>query len=98
MRDILRAEDIADDAMTLEDRSTTTGENLRHAFDLTQVRDAIIVTDWYHAPRAKLVARRVGFNVTSASPSLRGAKVWPQTKAALREIPAFAAYLTGLRT
>lgn len=61
MLGILRTENVPDSAMTLEKRSTTTGENLRHAFDLTNIHDAIIITDWYHAPRPKWWRAASGF-------------------------------------
>jgi uncharacterized SAM-binding protein YcdF (DUF218 family) len=103
MRDILLGAGVPMDAMVLEEHSTTTGENIRFARDLIHETDVaiievVIITDWYHAPRAKLIARRAGLRVTSSSPSLRGAKFWPQTKLALREIPAYIAYAIRLRT
>lgn len=97
MYDILIAVGVPDSVMTLEDQSTTTGENIRNAVPLIANADVIIITDWYHAPRAKLIARRAGLRARSSSPSLRGAKFWPQTKAALREIPAYGAYLLRLK-
>lgn len=94
MYHILIAVGVPDSVMTLEDQSTTTGENIRNAVSLIAKTDVIIIiTDWYHTPRAKLIARRAGLRAQSSSPSLRGAKFWPQTKAALREIPAYGAYL-----
>jgi uncharacterized SAM-binding protein YcdF (DUF218 family) len=103
MQDILLGAGVPMDAMVLEDQSTTTGENIRFARDLIHETDVaiievVIITDWYHAPRAKLIARRAGLHTTSSSPSLRGAKFWPQTKSALREIPAYIAYAIRLRT
>ena len=103
MQDILLGAGVPIDAMVLEDQSTTTGENIRFARDLIHETDVaiievVIITDWYHAPRAKLIARRAGLHATSSSPSLRGAKFWPQTKSALREIPAYIAYAIRLRT
>ena len=103
MRDILLGAGVPIDAMVLEDQSTTTGENIRFARDLIHETDVaiievVIITDWYHAPRAKLIARRAGLHATSSSPSLHGAKFWPQTKSALREIPAYIAYAIRLKT
>jgi uncharacterized SAM-binding protein YcdF (DUF218 family) len=103
MQDILLGAGVPMDAMVLEDHSTTAGKNIRFAQDLIHETDVaiievVIITDWYHAPRAKLIARRAGLRVTSSSPSLRGAKFWPQTKLALREIPAYIAYAIRLRT
>jgi uncharacterized SAM-binding protein YcdF (DUF218 family) len=98
MQDILLGAGVPMDAMVLEDQSTTTGENIRFAQNLIDETDVVIITDWYHAPRAKLIARRAGLRVTSSSPSLHGAKFWPQTKSALREIPAYIAYAIRLKT
>lgn len=80
-------------AIGLEDRSTTTEENLRLALPLLKTRQVIVVTDYYHAPRARLVARRLGLDAASSSPPLRSSKPRAQIKAALREIPACLWYL-----
>jgi uncharacterized SAM-binding protein YcdF (DUF218 family) len=97
MQDILLGAGVPMDAMVLEDHSTTTGENIRFAQNLIDETDVVIITDWYHAPRAKLIARRAELHATSSSPSLRGTKFWPQTKSALREIPAYIAYAIRLK-
>lgn len=98
MRTILRAEGIPEAVMTLEDTSTTTGENIRNAVPLLKTRDVIIITDWYHAPRAKLIARREGLSAHSSAAPLKGAKPLPQTKMALREAFAYLAYLLRLKS
>ncbi|MFW2545041.1 YdcF family protein [Primorskyibacter sp. 2E107] len=78
-------------AIHLEDRSTTTEQNLRLALpilDALGARDVIIVTDRYHAPRARLMARRVGLTARTDCPPIpkrRRLKILRQT---LREIPA----------
>jgi uncharacterized SAM-binding protein YcdF (DUF218 family) len=97
MQKILRDAGVPNNAMVLEDQSTTTGENIRFAQTLINETDVVVITDWYHAPRAKLIARRAGLRATSSSPSLRGANIWPQTKLTLREIPAYIAYALGLK-
>lgn len=97
MRAILLEAGVPLAAITLEDRSTTTAQNIHNARALLSTRDVVIVTDWFHAPRARLVARRAGFHARTSSPPLKDARLWPQTKGALREIPAYLAYLTGLR-
>lgn len=88
---------LPESAIRLEDRSTTTGENIANTLPLLDTGSVIIVTDWYHAPRARLIARRAGLRATSSSPSLRGAKPWPHIKGALREIPAYLANMIGLK-
>ncbi|MEC3862698.1 YdcF family protein [Mesobacterium sp. TK19101] len=93
IRDLCIAEGVDPAAIRLEDRSATTEENLRLALPLLETRQVIIVTDHYHAPRARLVARRLGLDARSSSPPLRGSKPRAQIKAGLREIPAYLWYL-----
>jgi uncharacterized SAM-binding protein YcdF (DUF218 family) len=95
MRDLLLAEGVPDVAILLEDRSTTTAENIALALPILQARgerQVIVVTDWYHAPRARMTARRMGLAAASRSPSLRGTRPLAQARLALREIPALLAY------
>lgn len=96
MRDLLVGLGVPANAITLEDRSTNTAENIRNALALLETREVIVVTDWFHAPRARLVARREGLRVRSASPPLKGAKPLAQARGALREIPAYVVYLLRL--
>jgi uncharacterized SAM-binding protein YcdF (DUF218 family) len=95
MADLLQAAGVPADRITTEDRSTTTEENIRFALPLLQrlgAAEILIVTDWYHAPRARLVARRLGLRPMSCSPGLQGARIGTQVRQALREIPAFGLY------
>ncbi len=88
---VCRAAGVPEDALLTEDRSTTTEENLRNALPALQalgVRDVLIVTDFWHAPRAGLVARRLGLRPRLAPVSLRGARLKPAIKGILREVPA----------
>jgi uncharacterized SAM-binding protein YcdF (DUF218 family) len=100
MRDILLAEGVAEGAILLEDRSTTTAENVALALPLLAAlgaRQVVMVTDWYHAPRARMTARRMGLDATSASPPLRGARPLVQARLALREVGAYVAYWWRVR-
>jgi len=97
MHSLLLENGLPDRALILEDKSTTTGENIRNAMQLIDTDNVIIITDWYHAPRACMIARRAGLNARASSPRMKGARFWPQTKAALREIPAFGAYALGIK-
>ena len=100
MRILLRRDGVPDSAITLEDRSMTTGENLRFAkpiLDRSGIARVVIVTDWYHAPRARLIARRLGLKATTSSPGLQGTRPLVQLRGALREIPAFLAYALRLK-
>ncbi len=100
MRDVLRAAGVPDAAILIEDRSTTTEENLAFALPLLAglgARTVIVVTDWYHAPRARMTARRMGLDAGSRSPPLRGARWRVQVRQAVREVPALVAYWWRLR-
>lgn len=98
IRALLLEAGVPDTAIRLEAQSTTTGENIRFALHLLAGRDVVIVTDWYHAPRARLIARRAGLHAGSSAPPLGGAHPLSQAKGALREIPAYMAYLTGMKS
>lgn len=79
-------------AISLEDRSTNTLENIRFALpilDRLGATTVIIVTDWFHAPRARLIGRRLGLSVETSNPPLAGARLTQQIRSALREIPAY---------
>ncbi len=85
-------------ALHVEDRSTTTRENLTNALPILRAlnpRDLVIVTDAYHAPRARLIARQLGLVARSDCPDWRGlgARQW------LRHLPreALALLATVLR-
>lgn len=100
MAQILQAHGVPEGAILLEDQSTNTAQNIRYAADLLAplgIRDVLIVSDAFHLPRARLLARRAGLNATASAPPLAGAKLWPQIKGWLREGPAIAAVLVGLR-
>lgn len=98
MAHLLQNEGIPTADIILEDQSTTTGENIANALPLLDTANVTIITDWYHAPRACLVARRAGLQATSSSPSLRGSRIWPQTKATVRELLAYVVYLLRLKS
>jgi vancomycin permeability regulator SanA len=98
MADILIGAGIPEAVIVLEALSTSTGENIANAKALIAQEPVVIVTDWYHGPRALLIARRAGLRATTSAPPLKGARLWPQLKGALREIPAYFAYLLRLKT
>lgn len=73
IKDICMAAGVPDGAIFLEDQSSTTDENIRFSRPLLEMVGAqhvMIVTDRYHAPRARLVARRLGLTASSASPKM----------------------------
>ncbi|WP_338054487.1 YdcF family protein [Salipiger pentaromativorans] len=87
---------VPETAVFLEDRSVTTEENIRFALPVLAelgAREVVVVTDLYHLPRALLVARRAGLVACGTAPSLRGARLRSQLRAALRELPAYLWYL-----
>ena len=79
-------------AITPEDQSTTTLENIRFALPLLNTRDVIIVTDAYHGPRARMTARAFGLNARISAPPFREADPMTQIRGAFREIPALLLY------
>lgn len=86
---LLRAEGV--DAVSQESASTTTYENLRLALPLLAGLGAgrvIVVTDWYHAPRARVLAWGLGLRASASCPPLAGTTWRGQIKPALRELPA----------
>lgn len=94
MRDVLVAAGVPADCIGLEDQSTNTLENIRNALPLLpgpfcRARNVLIVTDWYHAPRARLIARRLGLSPRTSSPPLAGARLGQQIRSGLREVPAY---------
>lgn len=100
MRDILLAEGVPLDMIHLEGTSGNTAENIAMALPILSAldeREVLLVSDWYHLPRARLVAARNGLQARGSGPSLRGARPWPQIKGALREVPALIAYAFGFR-
>lgn len=91
---------IPDRAILPEAHSSSTAENIRFALPLLAARGVghvLIVSDAWHLPRARLLARRTGLCAEGSSPPLSGARVRPQLRGALREIPAYLAELLRLR-
>ena len=97
---LLREAGVPDSAIRLEDTSTNTRENLRFALPILGtlgLHRIVIVSDAFHLPRAKLIARRLGLQATGSAPSAKGARFWPQVKGWLREVPGYLATLLRLR-
>lgn len=94
---LCRAAGMPESAILTEDRSTTTRENLLNALPILQSMGAraVIVTDPYHAPRARLIARQIGLDASLSCPDWRriGPRQW------LRHLPreALALMATLLR-
>ena len=74
-------------ALILEDRATTTAENAARSAALVPGATILVVTQWWHLPRA-LRHFRAHFG------SVRGEPVWEAHRGALREIAAWVLHLT----
>ena len=95
---LCREAGVPESAILLEDRSTSTRENLLNAKALLpEGTPVVIVTDPYHAPRARVMARQIGLNARSSSPPWH--EIGPRQR--LRNIPrealGLAAALLRLR-
>ena len=98
MTSLLMDAGVPRDAIRPEDTSTNTVQNIRNALPLLQGEtDVLIVSDAFHLPRARLIARREGLRVSTSAPPLKGARPWPQIKGWLREIPGVIAVLLRIR-
>lgn len=91
MARILRAAGVPDSALILEERATSTEENIAFAQPLLAdlgAKRVILVTDRLHGPRAALIARRAGLEVELSCPGLpRPSRKLAQQ--ALREVVAY---------
>lgn len=87
-------------AVTAEAHSVNTRQNIGLALPELRRLGAtrvVIVTDRWHAPRARLIARRLGLDAASAHPPLTRARVLRQARGALRELPALAWHWIAFR-
>ena len=99
MRALLVEAGVPEAAIHPEPMSRNTLENIRFALPILSrigARRVIVVSDAPHLPRALLVARRLGLQASGSAPR-SGARIWPQLRLALREIPACMVYLWRLR-
>ncbi|WP_127104189.1 YdcF family protein [Pararhodobacter zhoushanensis] len=89
---------VPETAVLLEDQSTSTRENLVNAQQILRalgISDVVVVSDPYHLPRARLIARQLGMRITTAAPPWH--QIGPRQR--LRHIPreALALCATLLR-
>ena len=92
MRDVLASAGVPPGCISLENQSTRTVENIRNALPILAnlgATEVLIVTDYYHAPRARLIAQRLGLSVKTSSPPLAGAGPTQLVRSVLREVPAY---------
>ena len=73
MKRYLVRKGISEDRIIVEDKSTSTFENIRNAFEITDKmglsRDITIATSEYHVYRASLIAKSQGAGVVTSAPS-----------------------------
>ena len=74
MRAWLSRRGVAEERIVLEDKATTTAENLRYSFDIIRERDediaetsVAVVSSEYHLYRAEAMARRLGVTVSGVA-------------------------------
>ena len=95
MARICRAEGVPETALLLETKALTTEENIVLSGPLIAAfhpPSVIIVTDRYHAARARLVARRLGLPLRVECPELIDAPRWRVARAWMREAVALTWY------
>ncbi|WP_026594318.1 YdcF family protein [Bacillus sp. UNC437CL72CviS29] len=85
MRNYLIQHGIEDGRIFIEDRSTSTYENLKFSMELYHVTHAVVVSNTYHLYRTKIIAKRLGMQMESlAAPTPKRSK----KKAYIREYAA----------
>lgn len=95
MAALCRAEGVPDAALRIETAALTTEDNILLSLPALRslgAAEIVIVTDRYHAARARLVARRAGLRARTACPRLTDAPLWRVVRAWLREAVALAWY------
>ena len=95
MRRTLASFGIAEDRMILEERSTSTEENLIFSDELTgcSKENTVIATNDFHVYRSCAIARRLGYEEVSGIPA--ASDIWMQPHYMVRE--AFAIWYYRLR-
>ncbi|MCK0121762.1 YdcF family protein [Loktanella sp. F6476L] len=99
MRDLLINAKVPTDVIHCDYQSTSTYENLRNAAQILKpfgIRNITIVTNGYHGPRSKLVARAVGLKPQVSAPDITGAHMPSHYRMVARELPAIPAYAARL--
>lgn len=87
--DVARSLGVPEDALVLEETSTSTEENAREARALVGPRRVLLVTDSYHVLRAERVFRRYFEGVVGVGSI---APTRARVRGALREVVAVSAY------
>ena len=94
IRHLCRIAGVADTDILTEDQAATTRDNIALSLPLLPDTPAplIIVTDRYHAPRARLTARAYGLSPEISCPAPTGASGWRLLRLYLREGAALVVY------
>ncbi|WP_234988882.1 YdcF family protein [Tropicibacter naphthalenivorans] len=83
---------VPEGAVFREEQATNTWENIERSRALLErigAREVVIVTDGYHAPRARMMARRMGLEARSDCPRRDYPLTWGMVKLRLREAMAY---------
>lgn len=83
------------DAIQLEDKSTTTLENIRNAKQFLTGNRVIIVTDGYHGARARMVAKHLRLKADISCPQMPHLPIRQYLREAFAR-PAYAIKLRGI--
>lgn len=96
---LCRTHGIPETSLLIEDRSLNTFDNLAFSLELVpelNTHGTIIVTDGYHGPRARLVARLLGLSArVSTAPA--GPRDLQRLRMILREFVAYPLYWAKYR-
>ncbi|MDM5154821.1 YdcF family protein [Bacillus sp. DX1.1] len=65
MRNYLVNHGIDENRILIEDRSTSTYENVKFSIDLYDVKHAVVISNTYHLYRTKIIAKRLGMRMES---------------------------------
>ncbi len=87
---------VPENKIVQEKQSRNTTENIRFAVPHLEKfpgHDVVIITDGYHALRAKYVARQYGLRVSSSSPQMKRTPLVSRVKAYARECVALVWYV-----
>lgn len=100
MADLWRAAGVPDAAIRVEARSTSTRQNVTFALPILRALgpcEVVIVTDPYHAPRARLIARQAGLKAATDTPPWRAMGPRQLARHLPREGAALVAVVLGWR-
>lgn len=89
IRDVVTALGVPKEAVLLENRSHNTRENLSFSRALLpKGAQVVIVSDAWHLPRARLIARRLGLRASGVAAGFHGSRPMRVARLMLREVAA----------